>query len=99
MHNESPVATPRRDLSAALLLRQIRPSSRKRVNEVHRVSMYRVALARIVLRRQPPELLAHIPMPVAASKPNNVAKVTGRIVPAGSRDAAAAIRRRMSSSL
>jgi hypothetical protein len=39
-----------------------------------------------------------IRMPVAASRPNKVAKVTGRIVPTGASDAAAAIKRRISSS-
>jgi hypothetical protein len=39
MHNERIVATPRSARSAALLVKQTRPSSRKRVNAAQRLSM------------------------------------------------------------
>src|SRR4030088_163390 len=44
-HDFLPSAIPRNARSAALLERQIRPSSRKRVNAVQRLSMYSIALA------------------------------------------------------
>ena len=46
VHNDSLVATPRSDRSAALLETQTRPSSRNSVNAGQRLSMYWIALAR-----------------------------------------------------
>src|SRR5438874_9321209 len=44
-HDFRPKAMPRSALSAALFDRQIRPSSRKRVNAGQRLSTYSIALA------------------------------------------------------